>query len=158
MKAFLALLQNSLYQLILIGALLAALGILAVTGHVDGGTAWTVTMVVTGGGALLAGIVLGNPAQSNSNLFPHFVLSLMLIGMILAMALQDIFTATMIKGFFATVVGSGGAGVGVGAGVAGFNTAVTAPAALTDATIPADFAQPARPIAPGIPADQAQAQ
>ena len=123
MQKFFQIANKSAYQLVIAGTVLAALGILGVGGHVSSSTVYSATMVITGGGALLAGIVLGSP-QDNSNLFPHLVLSLMLIAMVVTMALENVFTSSMVDGFFAVVVGSGGTGIGVGAGVVSTNAIV----------------------------------
>jgi hypothetical protein len=98
--------------LFVILAVLAAISVLAVIGHtVTGSDAYGVLMLVAGGTAVAGGIILGSTVPNNA-LFAHVILILAVIGMLVALSLQHLFTSTQVVGVFSVILGGGSVGVG----------------------------------------------
>jgi len=114
--------------------ILAAAGILAaMTTTLDGAQVYTLLAVIAGGTAVSGGLALGG--TTSTNLIPHTVLLIAVLGLAVALAMVKVFDSGEVVGVFGFVLGGGA----VGAGSVATSTqeaAAAAPAAAPPASVP----------------------
>jgi len=93
-------------------ALLAGLALLAVqTTAVSGVYLLAVVLALSSGVALLGGVVLGSPVP-NAKTAPHLIFVLAVEGLMVAMALENVWSSAQVQYVVAAVIGGGLAGFG----------------------------------------------
>lgn len=98
------------YQVAVVLALLAAAGVLATVSNVlTGVQVYAIVSVIAGGAAVAGGIAL----SSTSNLIPHLILILAVIGLTVAMALEHVFGTVEVTGVFGYILGGGAIGAAI---------------------------------------------
>lgn len=103
--------QRAVAQLVLMVALLAMMTTLAWTGHVSATDTYTTFMVLLGivGGA---GFVVLVSTASNTNLVPHLVFVLLLLGAVGLLADRSIFSSSQVLGIVGLLLGGGAVATG----------------------------------------------
>lgn len=103
-------------QPLIVLAVLAAIGVLTVVGSapVTSNQAYSVVMFITVATATAGGVILGGPT-SNSNLAPHLLIILAILGLATALGVESVFTGGQISGIFAGLLGGGAIGVATNA-------------------------------------------
>jgi hypothetical protein len=109
-------------------AVLAGAAVMAVVSDTLTGTQVAgFVAIIAGSTAVAGGLTLagdGNP----SDLIPHLVLVLAVIGLTVALALEHVFTSTEVVLIFGFIIGGGGTGAGVGVTTARLNALAAAAA------------------------------
>ena len=108
-------LQKTLLLVVAALAVLAAGGALAVlTGTMSGDQLYGLVAVMAGSTAVAGGLAISSTG-TGTNIVPHVVLILGVLGLTVAMALEHVFGATEVAGVFSFVVGGGTTGAVTGA-------------------------------------------
>jgi hypothetical protein len=114
------------FQILVIAAVLAGLGALAATGHLDPTTTYGLIMFIIGATGVAAGLVLGNLSRANVTVVVHAVIALLVLALAIVLDIRNVFDETQIVGIFTVLLGS--------TVTAAVSTSSTAPAVLAAAT------------------------
>ena len=133
-------------------AVLAGASVMAVvSGTLDGTQVAGLVSIIAGSTAVAGGLTLAGDGKA-SDLVPHLILILAVIGMTVALALEHVYTSTEVTMILGFIIGGGGTGAGVGVTNAKLNAlaavhhgVLTETPTETPAEIPADFATPPAP-------------
>jgi hypothetical protein len=137
MKALLSQFVQSLPQIVTVLLVLAAVGVLASTGHLSADNAIAIISLIIGATGVAAGLVLGNIDKPNLQLIVHTIIALAILGLVVALSVRNILTETQIVGVIGVLLGSGTV-----AAVAGSNPApspapsLQMPVLIPDASAP----------------------
>jgi hypothetical protein len=96
-----------LFQILVIAAILAGLGVLAATGHLDPTTTYGILMLIIGATGVAAGLVLGNLAKPNATVVVHAILALLVLALAIVLDVRNVFTESQIVGVLTVLLGSG---------------------------------------------------
>ena len=105
-------LLSALPKIVLVLALLAGSAVLTVQGVITANDAYGFLGLVVGATAVAGTIVLSDANQSNSNLLPHVVIVLAIMGYTVALGSSGYFSGTEIVGIFSVLIGGGSLAMG----------------------------------------------
>lgn len=108
-------LKNSAAALFFVLGLLAAAGVLASRGTISPSDAYGFLSLVIGATGVAGTIVLAGPT-SNTQLAPHVLILLAVIGYTTALGYLGLFQGTEVIGVFGVIVGGGSLAIGVAKG------------------------------------------
>lgn len=95
----------ALPQIFFVLIILAAVGVLAATGHLGAQNADQIILLVVGATGVAAGIVLGS-SQPNGTLVVHGIIAVAILGLSVVLTLRNVLSEAQIVGIISVLIGS----------------------------------------------------